>query len=85
MADDGVELELIQTTMSKKLAERAEKLKRAGKFTESYLSNNDNNANIISVCTVMGVIKMPLHISSRMCTNVYHMQQNLLKTRVSKH
>ena len=48
MADDGVELEIIQTTMSKKLAERAEKLKKAGKFTESYLSSNDNNANIIS-------------------------------------
>jgi len=48
MAEDGVELEVIQTTMSKKLAERAEKLKTAGKFTESYLSGNDNNANIIS-------------------------------------
>ena len=51
----------------------------------SKLKKALDNADILSVCTVMGGIKMPLHISSRMCTNVYHMQQNLLKTRVSKH
>ena len=39
-----------------------------------------DNADILSVCTVMGEIKMPLHITSRTCTSVYHMQRNLLRT-----
>ena len=48
MADEGVELDIIQSTMAKKLEKRHEALKKAGKFTESFLTTNDNNANIIS-------------------------------------
>lgn len=48
MADEGVELDVIQSTMAKKLAERHTALEKASKFTESYLASNDNNANIIS-------------------------------------
>lgn len=48
MADDGVELDVIQATMSKKLEERHAALKKSSKFVESYLASNDNNANILS-------------------------------------
>ena len=51
MADDGVDAMAgsYKLPCQKNLQKDFQKLKRAGKFTESYLStSNDNNANIIS-------------------------------------